>query len=56
VIAGSGDAGIPPERAAELQAAIPAARIGILEAAHLSNIEACDGFNAAVLTHLDVSS
>ena len=56
VIAGSGDASMPPERAAELQAAIPGAQLVVLEAAHLSNMEACDDFNAAVLRHLDVSS
>lgn len=56
VIGGSADVGVPPDRAAELQAAIPAARRVILEAAHLSNIEARKDFNAAVLTHLGVSS
>lgn len=52
VIAGAADAGTTPAHAAELVAAIPGAQLATLDAAHLSNIEARDAFNAALLKHL----
>ncbi len=45
-IAGAHDAGTPP--------VIPGAQIVMLDAAHLSNIEARDSFTAAVLAHLGI--
>ncbi|MFO1428274.1 MAG: hypothetical protein U1F11_15155 [Steroidobacteraceae bacterium] len=40
---------------AALQGAMADAKLVILDAAHLSNIEARDAFNAAVLAHLGVN-
>jgi 3-oxoadipate enol-lactonase len=55
LLAGAHDAGVPPARMAEMQAAICGARLVTLDAAHLSNIEACAEFTAALCTHLGVS-
>jgi len=55
LIAGAADAALPPERMAALQGAMADAKLVILDASHLSNIEARDAFNAAVLAHLGVN-
>jgi 3-oxoadipate enol-lactonase len=52
VIAGSRDTSAPPQLGAEIAASIPGSRFVTLEAAHLSNIEAADGFNRAALDFL----
>lgn len=52
VICGAHDPGITPAHAAELSGQIANARLVALPAAHLSNIEAEDAFNAAVMAHL----
>lgn len=52
VIAGTHDAGTTPAHAAELSGAIARARLVALPAAHLSNIEAAEAFNAALLAQL----
>jgi 3-oxoadipate enol-lactonase len=49
VIVGRDDAGTPPSMAETIARAIPGARLVVLEyAAHLSNIEQADAFNAAL--------
>ena len=52
VITGSADPATPPSDGAFLSERIPGARRVELEAAHLSNVEAADGFTAAVLDFL----
>jgi len=52
VICGTQDSGTTPALAAELAAAIANARLVELPAAHLSNIEAEDAFNAALRAQL----
>lgn len=53
VIVGAEDPGTPPAKAKEIQSLIPGAEyVELPEAAHLSNIEAADGFNRAVLDFL----
>lgn len=52
VIAGAHDSGTTPAHAAELSNAIAGARLVALPAAHLSNIEAAEAFNAAVMAQL----
>ena len=53
VLVGDQDAGTPPAMARELAAAIPGARLEIIEAAaHLSNIEQADAFNALLAEFL----
>jgi len=52
VIGGSSDPGTPPERVTELAAGIKGARLTMLDAAHLSNIEQAADFNTAVRTFL----
>lgn len=53
VVAGSEDPTVPPQEAERLAAAIPDARLIVLEgAAHLANAERPDAFNEAVLAHL----
>lgn len=53
VVGGLQDGSTPPEQARALVAAIPAARLSMLEAAHLSNVEQPDAFAEAVLEFLD---
>ena len=48
VLGGARDPGTPPARVEELAAGIPGARLTMLDAAHLSNIEQAAAFNAAV--------
>lgn len=52
LIAGSEDPATPPARADELRAAIPGSRLETLSAAHLSNIEQAEGFNALLTAFL----
>jgi 3-oxoadipate enol-lactonase len=53
VLAGSADPATPPERAEEIAAGIPGARVRIFEgSAHLANIEQPEAFNDAILDHL----
>jgi len=53
VIASTGDRLISAEVSSEMSARIPAARLEVIEwAGHLSNLEAPDAFNAALLEHL----
>jgi len=59
VIGGESDPATPPDHAARLAAAIPGARLAMLEAAHLSNIEQSVPFTdliASFLTEPSVSS
>lgn len=54
VVGGAGDPTVPPEQARDLGAAIPGARVTILDGArHLANVERPEDFNAAVLAHLE---
>jgi 3-oxoadipate enol-lactonase len=53
VIGGTLDPATPPAHAEALAAAIPGARLRMLEAAHLSNVECPAAFAAAVLDHID---
>jgi 3-oxoadipate enol-lactonase len=49
VLAGSQDAITPPEEAERMAAAIPGARLEVIEGAgHLSNLERWEAFNAAL--------
>src|SRR2546425_370834 len=52
VITGAADPATPPTEGAFLSERIPGARRVELEAAHLSNVEAADGFTAGVLDFL----
>ena len=52
IIAGRHDAATPPSHAAFMAERIPNARIIELDAAHISNIEAADAFNAAIVAFL----
>jgi 3-oxoadipate enol-lactonase len=52
VVCGTQDSGTTPALAAELAGAIANARLVALPAAHLSNIEAEDAFNAALRAQL----
>ena len=52
VIVGKHDPATPPEAGKAIAEAIPGARLVELDAAHLSNIEAKDAFNKAVLDFL----
>lgn len=53
VIAGDQDAATPPVLAEDIVAAIPTARLTMLPAAHLSNVEAAAAFDEAVLSFLN---
>lgn len=53
VIGGLHDPATLPEHSEGLAAAVPGARLVMLDAAHLSNIERADEFTAAVLAFLD---
>lgn len=52
VVAGTHDGSTPPARGREIAARIPGARFVELDAAHLSNIEQTEAFNAAVFDFL----
>lgn len=52
VIAGTQDKSTPVENAKEMAAAIPGCKLVELEAAHLSNVEQVEGFNAVLLSFL----
>jgi 3-oxoadipate enol-lactonase/4-carboxymuconolactone decarboxylase len=52
VINGTHDPATPPAMGQQIAAAIPGARVKELPAAHLSNIEAADAFNTALLEFL----
>lgn len=53
VIGGEFDVSTPPDQTAALAAAIPGARLEILPAAHLSNLEQPAAFTAALRAHLE---
>ncbi len=53
VIGGAFDPATPPEKAQEIARAIPGAKLLMLEAAHLSNIEQAEAFTAALLNFLE---
>lgn len=54
VVGGADDPTVPPDQARDLGAAIPGARVTILDGArHLANVERPEAFNAAVLAHLE---
>lgn len=53
VISGSQDPVTPPEIMQDLAEGIPGAKLCLLEAAHLSNIEAADRFTSEVLAFLE---
>lgn len=52
VIAGARDPATPPEHAELIRESIPGARVAVLDAAHLSNVECAPAFTAAVLGFL----
>jgi 3-oxoadipate enol-lactonase len=52
VIAGRHDPATTPEAAEFIRDRIPGAKLAILDAAHISNIEQTEAYNAAVLGHL----
>lgn len=52
VIAGRNDVATPPEAGEFIQAHIPGARLTLLDAGHISNIEQADRFTATVLDFL----
>jgi 3-oxoadipate enol-lactonase len=52
VVTGTDDAATPPASAEFLRERIPGARLVTLDAAHLSNVERAEAFNAAVLDFL----
>jgi len=52
IVAGTHDVAAPPSEAAFLAGRIPGARLVEIDASHLSNIEAPDTFNAAILPFL----
>jgi 3-oxoadipate enol-lactonase len=52
VITGRNDVATPPARGAEIAAAVPGSALVQLDTAHLSNLEAPQAFNAAVLGFL----
>ncbi|MFT4097576.1 MAG: 3-oxoadipate enol-lactonase [Rhodoblastus sp.] len=52
IIIGKHDPATPPEAGKAIASAIPGARLVELDAAHLSNIEAADAFNKAVIDFL----
>ena len=55
VIAGARDPATPPEHAELIRERIPGARLTVLDAAHLSNVECAPEFTAAVLGFLSGS-
>jgi 3-oxoadipate enol-lactonase len=52
IIGGESDPATPPDHATRLASAIPGARLAMLEAAHLSNVEQSAPFNALVASFL----
>jgi 3-oxoadipate enol-lactonase len=52
VIAGDQDVATPPALGEELAAGIPGARLAVLPAAHLSNVEQAEAFAALLLEFL----
>jgi 3-oxoadipate enol-lactonase len=52
VIAGQHDPSTPPEHGQLIAESVPGARLLVLEAAHIANVERADEWNAAVLEHL----
>lgn len=52
VISGAHDPGIPPAQAESLASSIPGAKLTVLEASHLLNIERAEEFNATLLEFL----
>ncbi|HEY7378800.1 MAG TPA: 3-oxoadipate enol-lactonase [Steroidobacteraceae bacterium] len=52
VIAGARDPATPPEHGEQIQKRIAGARLTVLDAAHLTNVECAAGFTAAVLGFL----
>lgn len=56
VIGGAHDASAPPAVAQAMTEAIPDARLVMLEAAHLSNVERTDEFNTALLEFLGATA
>lgn len=55
VIGGEFDVSTPPDQAAALAAGIKGAKLEILPAAHLSNLEQADAFTSALRTHLEAA-
>jgi 3-oxoadipate enol-lactonase len=53
VIGGADDVSTPPDQAAALADAVPGAKLVMLDAAHLSNLEQPDAFNRALRAHLE---
>jgi 3-oxoadipate enol-lactonase len=53
VIGGTKDAGTTPAMAQSIAGSVPEARLVMLEAAHLTNIERADEFNAALIEFLE---
>ena len=53
VIGGTQDAGTTPAMAEQIAGSVPEAKLVMLEAAHLSNIERADEFNAALIEFLE---
>lgn len=53
VIGGTQDAGTTPAMAQQIAGSIPEAKLVMLDAAHLTNIEKADEFNAAVIEFLE---
>jgi 3-oxoadipate enol-lactonase len=53
VMGGTKDAGTTPAMAQSIASSVPEARLVMLEAAHLTNIERADDFNAALIEFLE---
>jgi 3-oxoadipate enol-lactonase len=53
VIGGIKDAGTTPAMAQLIASSVPEAKLVMLEAAHLTNIERADEFNAALIEFLE---
>jgi 3-oxoadipate enol-lactonase len=53
VIGGARDVSTPPDQAAALADAVRGAKLVMLDAAHLSNLEQPDAFNRALRAHLE---
>jgi 3-oxoadipate enol-lactonase len=53
VIGGTKDAGTTPAMAQQIASSVPEAKLVMLEAAHLTNIERADEFNAALIEFLE---
>jgi 3-oxoadipate enol-lactonase len=53
VIGGTKDAGTTPAMAQSIASSVPEAKLVMLEAAHLTNIERADEFNAALIEFLE---